>query len=113
MASAESGQILFDAPPSRRIEIPNTAEYRKADYAIGVNGDSMEPVYSDGDILLVEMTDHIDIGQIGIFVVDGECYVKKLGHGELISLNPKRANIPIDADAKCMGHVLDKFPQKI
>ena len=109
LASAGTGQILFDMPPTKRIEIPDIPEYRKADYAIGVNGDSMEPVYHDGDMLLVEMSDEIRVGEIGIFSLNGECYVKKLGKGELISLNPKYANIPLNETAKCMGRVIDKL----
>ena len=109
MASAGTGQILFDMPPTKRIEIPDIPEYRKADYAIRVNGDSMEPVYHDGDMLLVEMSDEIRVGEIGIFSLNGECYVKKLGKGELISLNPKYDNIPLNERAKCMGRVIDKL----
>lgn len=109
LASAGTGQILFDTPPTKRIEIPNIPRYAKADYAIGVNGDSMKPTYNDGDMLLVEMTDTIEIGEIGIFYVDGECYVKKLGEKELISLNPEYNNVPLNETAKCMGRVIDKL----
>ena len=109
LASAGTGQILFDMPPTKRIGIPDIPEYRKADYAIGVNGDSMEPVYHDGDMLLVEMSDEIRVGEIGIFSLNGECYVKKLGKGELISLNPKYDNIPLNETAKCMGRVIEKL----
>ncbi len=109
LASAGTGQILFDMPPTKRIEIPDIPKYRKADYAIGVNGDSMEPVYHDGDMLLVEMSDEIRVGEIGIFSLNGECYVKKLGKGELISLNPKYDNIPLNETAKCMGRVIEKL----
>ena len=69
----------------------------------------MEPVYCDGDMLLVEMTEYIDIGEIGIFSVDNECYVKKLGENELISLNPNCKNIPLNETAHCMGKVIDKL----
>ena len=31
LASAGTGQIIFDMPPTKRIEIPNTLEYRKVD----------------------------------------------------------------------------------
>lgn len=109
LASAGTGQILFDMPPTKRIEIPDIPEYRKADYAIGVNGNSMEPTYYDGDTLLVEMTDNIEIGEIGIFSVDNECYVKELGNAELISLNPNSANIPLNETAHCMGRVIGKL----
>lgn len=110
VASAGTGQIIFDMPPTKRIEIPNTPEYRKVDYAIGVNGNSMEPTFHDGDMLLVEMTEDIEIGDIGIFRVDNESYVKKLGKTELISINPATRNIPLNETAKCMGKVIDKMP---
>lgn len=109
LASAGTGQILFDMPPTKRIEIPDLPEYQNADYAIGVNGNSMEPTYYDGDTLLVEMKEEIEIGEIGIFSVNNECYVKKLGHGELISLNPTAKNIPLNETAHCMGKVIGKL----
>lgn len=109
LASAGTGQILFDMPPTKKIEIPAIPEYRKVDYALGVNGDSMNPTYHDGDTLLVEMTEELNIGEIGIFSVDSECYVKKLGKNELISLNPAYANIPLNETAKCMGKVIAKL----
>lgn len=109
LASAGTGQIVFDTPPTKSIEIPDIPKYRKADYAIGVNGSSMEPIFFDGDMLLVEMTEDIEPGEIGIFLVDSESYVKKLGHGELISLNPEADNIPLTENSKCMGRVLGKL----
>lgn len=110
VASAGTGQIIFDMPPTKRIEIPNTPEYRKVDYAIGVNGTSMEPLYHDGDMLLVEMRDDIEVGEIGIFRINGESFVKKRGETELISLNPDAKNIPLNESAGCMGKVIGKLP---
>lgn len=89
--------------------IPDLPEYRKADFAIGVNGNSMEPTYKDGDTLLVEMTEDIAIGEIGIFLVNNESYVKKLGNSELLSLNPESPNITLNETAKCMGKVIGKL----
>lgn len=109
LASSGTGQIIFDMPPTKRIEIPAIPEYRKADYAIGVNGNSMEPVYHDGDTLLVEMTDRVEIGEIGIFLVNGESFVKKCGKSELISLNLESKNVPLNEDARCLGRVIRKL----
>ena len=109
LASAGTGQIIFDMPPTKRIEIPDIPAFRKADYAIGVNGNSMEPIYHDGETLLVEMTDYIEQEEIGIFSVNNECFVKKLGKNELISLNTKSKNIPLNETARCMGRVVGKL----
>ena len=109
LASAGTGQIVFDMPPTEKIEIPDIPEYRKVDYAIGVNGNSMQPEYNDGDILLIEMTEEIEPGEIGIFIVNGESFVKKLGDRELISLNPDYGNISLTEDSKCRGRVVGKL----
>ena len=110
LASAGSGQIVFDMPPTESIEIPDIPEYKHVDYAIGVNGNSMEPVFNDGEILLVQMTEEIEPGEIGIFIVDGQSYVKKLGNGELISLNKGYDNVELTSDSKCVGRVITSLP---
>jgi bacteriophage CI repressor helix-turn-helix domain len=107
VASAGKGQLIFDTPPSEMIKIPNTYEYRKVNYAIGVNGDSMEPKFYDGDIVLVEITNDIHDGQIGIFDVDGECYIKQLKDKKLISFNKKYNDIPLTEYSRCLGKVID------
>lgn len=108
-ASAGTGQLIIDNLPEKDIEIPDIPEYKNVSYAIGVNGSSMEPVYHDGDILLVEATREIEIGEIGIFQIDGQCFVKKLGETELISLNKKYPNIPLDEFAQTQGKVIGKL----
>lgn len=67
----------------------------QADFAVRVSGNSMEPTYSDGDILLVEGTPFINIGDIGIFVVNGDGYVKEYGGNCLISHNEKYSDIKL------------------
>lgn len=69
----------------------------------------MEPIYHDGDILLVEATKEIHIGEIGIFQIDGQCFVKKLGQTELISLNDNYPNVPLDETAQTQGRIIDKL----
>ncbi|HFN8771669.1 TPA: LexA family transcriptional regulator [Staphylococcus aureus] len=48
------------------------------DLALKVNGDSMEPMFKDGEIIFVEKTHNIKNGQIGIFIIEEEDYVKKV-----------------------------------
>ena len=78
----------------------------QASFAVKVAGDSMEPTYSDGDILLVKGAEDIRIGEIGIFTMDGDGYVKKRGDGELISLNPEYGPIPMNESIWCNGRVI-------
>lgn len=107
--SAGSGQVIFDDVYSERILVPDIPEYRKAAYAVKVNGRSMEPRYNDGDILLVEPTCEVEVGEIGIFNVDGKAYVKKLGKEKLISLNKGYGDIQLTEDSLCMGRVVGKL----
>lgn len=109
LASAGTGQFVFDDVPVDLIEIPDIPEYKKVKYAIGVNGRSMEPLYYDGDILLVEPCKEIGIGEIGIFKVDGDSFVKKLGKNILISVNGEYSDIPITEETHCLGLVVDKI----
>lgn len=81
---------------------------RGASYVIRVHGESMEPTYHDGDNVFVRAGAEVRMGQIGIFVMDGEQYIKELGDGVLISHNPdpKYAPRPMVADTRCQGLVL-------
>ena len=106
LASAGTGEYLFDDIPTSTIKI-DAREYPKADYAIQVNGDSMEPTYYDGDTLIVERNAIPAEGQVGIFIVDGISYVKRMGNGELISDNKAYNNI-VGEYSKCLGKVLGK-----
>lgn len=107
--SAGTGQVIFDDVFSERISIPDVSKYRRVAYAVKVSGCSMEPLYNDGDMLLIEPTCEINVGENGIFNVGGQAYVKKLGETELISLNKGYDNIPLTEDARCMGRVVDKY----
>lgn len=105
--SAGFGEYLEEYERGKTVYVPDTPQSRKADFVLTVSGDSMEPKFHDGDNILVRSQPTVEIGQIGIFDVDGEGYIKKLGKGELISLNHKYPNIPLkNKYAKCFGFVL-------
>ncbi len=107
--SAGTGQVIFDDVYSERITMPDIPEYRRVAYAVKVDGRSMEPLYNDGDILLIEPTCEISVGEIGIFNVNGLAYVKQLGQDMLISLNKGYHDVPLTEDSVCMGRVVDKL----
>ena len=83
---------------------------RKANLIIEVDGESMEPMYKDGDNVLVNTLAEVNVGDIGIFIADGNGYIKKLGDNRLISINPEYDDIypSIYSDFRCIGKVLGK-----
>ena len=109
-AAAGSGTYLI-SDDFECIDIPFTQLTSRASFVVCVSGDSMEPTYQDGDILLVQAADSIDIGEIGIFVINNEGYVKKSGIGRLISLNQKYPDIVIQEvdEVRARGRVLGKI----
>lgn len=108
MTSAGNGEYLFDDIPTDLICVKDTSIARQADFVLGVNGDSMEPTYHDGDKVFVEKTDMVQIGDIGIFFIGNECFIKEAGENGLISHNPKYKIIPGTESIRCVGHVLGK-----
>lgn len=75
-------------------------------FIIKVSGDSMEPTYHDGDKVFVCSQPYVDTGDVGIFVVDGEAYIKEKGEKELLPHNKKYNPIPLTPDTYCFGRVI-------
>ena len=64
----------------------------RADCVFTVNGDSMEPDYPDGCMVLVKRisdSGELTPGDIGAFMIDNETYIKEYREDGLHSLNPK------------------------
>lgn len=106
IASAGTGQYIFDDIPPIMIEIENTIENQEVSFAIDVNGDSMEPTYHDEDTLLVKKQSALNVGEIGIFMINGEAYVKELGKDALISHNKNYKDIELTENTICIGKVV-------
>lgn len=108
-ASAGTGMPLTDTDDSERVFLRNSRSVCRADTIITVTGDSMLPTFQDGDELLVEYTPEIEVGEIGIFVVAGEGFVKEYQPDGLHSHNPKYKTIrpAQDDNFRCVGRVLD------
>jgi SOS-response transcriptional repressor LexA len=51
----------------------------------------MTPRFSDGQVIFIKEQPTVEVGEIGIFLLNDESFVKKLGNAELISLNPSYA----------------------
>lgn len=104
IACAGNG-FYFEDIPTDTIEAPYMED---ADFIIGVSGDSMEPTYHDGDLVYVQKAQVIKEGDIGIFYINNECYIKEAGENGLLSHNEKYKMIPGSEHIVCVGRVLGK-----
>lgn len=106
--------VYLDDHTAESISVPDNEKTQVADFALRISGNSMEPKYHDGDILLVENCDSIEIGELGIFILDGNGYFKKYGGDTLISLNPEYGEIFLKeyAEAVCCGRVVGRLKKK-
>lgn len=73
--SAGTGAFL-DEGSFEMVSFPASTVPNGADFGVRVSGDSMEPVYHDGQIVWVKQCDRVNIGEVGIFIYDGEGYIK-------------------------------------
>ncbi|HCY7557184.1 TPA: helix-turn-helix domain-containing protein [Staphylococcus aureus] len=89
-ASAGIGERLYNEPISKEFVRGYVPAY---DIALKVNGDSMEPLFKNGQIIFIEKSHTIKDGQIGVFIINGDAYVKKVyvedNRLTLVSLNKK------------------------
>ena len=80
----------------------SSEEVDKADCVFTVNGDSMEPEYHNGDLVLVSRipgAPDLQPGEIGAFIIGNETYIKVYGEDGLESLNPKYKTMRFDESA--------------
>ena len=96
-ASAGTGQFL-DSDSYEMVEVPDDVP-DSATFGIHVCGDSMEPTLEDGQEIWVQMQPTLESGDIGVFYLDGNAFVKEYRRTDkgvfLVSHNEKYEPIPI------------------
>lgn len=105
-ASAGAGYDLDNEDNWKEIRIYDCQAAHDADFAVEVDGDSMEPDYLDGEIVFVKLADEVPVGFVGLFIHDGKGYIKERGEKCLISRNPEYENIC--GECKTVGVVIGK-----
>lgn len=105
--SAGSGNYL-DTTDFELIQVADVSYASKADFAVRISGDSMEPRFSTGDIILVQEQSAVEPGELGIFILNGDSLFKVFGGDRLISLNKDYGDRLIGPDDSfyCKGKVL-------
>lgn len=111
LAAAGSMNMLGDTVDGEKEFIRLDEITERADEIITVTGDSMEPTLHAGDDLLIEHTETLEPGEIGIFVINGEGFVKEYRSNGVYSHNeakyPFRKFCSGD-DVRIVGRVLGK-----
>lgn len=90
--SAGTGQFL-DTPNYTMVDIDDDVP-DCVDFGVRVSGDSMEPAFVDGQTVWIQQREVIEDGEIGIFYLNGQSFIKKLktvkDGVQLVSLNFKK-----------------------
>lgn len=108
--SAGTGQFL-DSSDYESVEVgPEVPD--SADFGVRVAGDSMLPRYENGQTVWVRRQQTLSPGETGVFLYDGEAYIKVLrmdeGGVRLHSLNSAYKDIKIEsfAELRVLGKAL-------
>lgn len=114
--SAAGSSVPLDGDDFEMILVDDSIPY-DADFAVGIQGNSMLPYIHDGDTVYVKRDCELKIGEVGIFCVDGAMYCKQYYIDEernltLVSANPRlrHTNVHVCAESsssvQCYGKVL-------
>lgn len=72
------------------------------DFCLKVNGDSMDPMFHNGDYVFIKRETDFRNGSIGVVIVNGDAYLKKIyitpDSIKLVSLNKKYKDITVTQD---------------
>jgi len=73
--SAGTGNFLDDGQ-YEMVSVPENMLPSGTDFGVRVTGDSMEPMYHDGQIVWVKECSQVGVGEVGIFIYDGDGFIK-------------------------------------
>ena len=106
--------VALDYDDADTIMVRDTTRTREADFALRISGNSMEPRYHDGDILLVQEAQTLEYGELGIFILDGCGFFKVFGGDRLYSLNENYGDILLKdfEDVRVAGRVIGKLKKR-
>jgi len=73
--SAGTGTFLNESG-FEMVSFPVNSIPEGAEFGVRVSGDSMEPVYHDGQIVWVQQCETLRVGEVGVMIYDGQGYIK-------------------------------------
>ncbi len=106
--SAGTGEPLIDDTYHDFLKVKRSDLTEEANFAVQISGNSMLPRFKDKEWALVRSQPDVEIGEIGIFIIDGNGYIKERAADRLVSINPEYDDIYFkeNQDIKCKGLVI-------
>ena len=106
-AAAGIGAPMLDYAESKTVYAPKAKIPGGADCIIHVNGTSMEPTFPNGSYVYVNSEQEVSQGQIGIFIVNSEAFIKEYQPEGLVSHNKRYKTIRVgeETEVRCCGRV--------
>ena len=102
--SAGPGEFLDDCN-FQRIPFPKNSVPADADFGLFVSGDSMEPVYHDGQVVWVQKCDTLAVGQVGI--ING--VAKNKNYIDITKAKPGDKVVLLAEDRRDKGWAFEKW----
>ncbi len=106
-ASAGIGKYLGDNDPYEITSFPLNRVTRKADFAVNVCGDSMEPLIADGETIFIKSMPRIEPNQIGLFLYNEEVFCKRL------ILDRKKSHVVLRSENKAYKDIIVHDPSQL
>ena len=106
--SAGTVEPLIDDTYHDFLKVKRSDLTEEANFAVQISGNSMLPRFKDKEWVLVRSQPDVEIGEIGIFIIDGNGYIKERAADRLVSINPEYDDIFFkeNQDIKCKGLVI-------
>lgn len=99
---------MMEVPQMQYVYIRKGATLDQADAVFPITGNGMSPIIRDGDEVLVKYTDSLEPGAIGIFMIDGNPYIRQYYPTGLRSFRPdlEQVHLPDDVKYEIVGQFL-------
>ena len=106
-AAAGIGGPMLDYAENKRMYVLRDNVPHGSDGIIHVNGRSMEPTFEDGSYVYIDSDAEVKPGQIGVFIVNGEAFIKEYRPDGLYSHNSRYKPIIVSegSNVRCCGRV--------
>ena len=85
--SAGTGEPLIDDTYHDFLKVKRNDLTEEANFAVQISGNSMLPRFKDKEWVLVRSQPDVEIGEIGIFIIDGNGYIRERAADRLVSIN--------------------------